>query len=68
VPASIGATAQGLFTGTTFSLGSILGAIAGGQLATVLGIPGMFAVSSALAFAAATGIWWAVGRGRARQA
>jgi MFS transporter, PPP family, 3-phenylpropionic acid transporter len=68
VPPSIGATAQGLFTGTTFSLGSILGAIAGGQLATALGIPGMFAVSSALAFAAATGIWWSVGRGRARQA
>jgi PPP family 3-phenylpropionic acid transporter len=62
VPGSIQATAQGLFSGTTFMLGSIAGAIVGGQLSTMLGIQGMFAVGGVLALVAAFGIWWAIGR------
>jgi MFS transporter, PPP family, 3-phenylpropionic acid transporter len=62
VPASVQATAQGLFSGTTFMLGSIAGAILGGQLSTALSIRGMFAVGGVLALVAAAGIWWAIGR------
>jgi PPP family 3-phenylpropionic acid transporter len=46
VPASIQATAQGLFSGTAFSVGSILGSIIGGQLAPALTIPGLFMVAA----------------------
>lgn len=46
VPASIQATAQGLFSGTAFSIGSILGSIVGGVLAPALTIPGMFMVAA----------------------
>ena len=47
VPPSVQATAQGLFSGTAFSIGTILGAVIGGQIAAALTIPGMFAVSAA---------------------
>jgi predicted MFS family arabinose efflux permease len=47
VPASVQATAQGIFSGTAFSLGSILGAVVGGVLAGPLSIPGLFALSAA---------------------
>ena len=62
VPASVQATAQGLFSGTTFMLGSIAGAIVGGQLASALGIRAMFWVGGILALVAAAGIWWSIGR------
>jgi PPP family 3-phenylpropionic acid transporter len=50
-PASVQATAQGIFSGTAFSLGTILGSVIGGQVAAGLTIPGLYAVS-----AVATGI------------
>jgi MFS transporter, PPP family, 3-phenylpropionic acid transporter len=66
VPASSQATAQGLFSGTTFSLGSIIGAVLGGQLAQATSIPVLFVVSAAIAMASALGIWLAIGRGSMR--
>jgi MFS transporter, PPP family, 3-phenylpropionic acid transporter len=62
VAASSQATAQGLFSGTTFSLGSIFGAVLGGQLAQATSIPALFVVSAGIAFASAVGIWLAIGR------
>jgi PPP family 3-phenylpropionic acid transporter len=59
VPPSVQATAQGLFSGTAFSIGSILGSVIGGQLADALTIPGMFAVSAAGTAAGAGIVLWA---------
>ena len=53
------ATAQGLFSGTAFSIGAILGSVVGGQLAAALTIPGMFAVSAAGTAAGAAIVLWA---------
>jgi MFS family permease len=47
VPPSVQATAQGIFSGTAFAMGAILGSVLGGQVAAVLTIPGMFGVSAA---------------------
>jgi len=46
VPSSVQATAQGLFSGTAFAMGAILGSVLGGQVAAELTIPGMFGVSA----------------------
>jgi MFS transporter, PPP family, 3-phenylpropionic acid transporter len=46
VPPSVQATAQGLFSGTAFAMGAILGSVLGGQVAGALTIPGMFAVAA----------------------
>ena len=46
VPPSVQATAQGLFSGTAFAMGVILGSVLGGQVAGALTIPGMFAVAA----------------------
>jgi len=62
VPASSQATAQGLFSGTTFSLGSILGAVLGGQLAQATSIPALFIASGVLTLMSAAGIWLAIVR------
>jgi MFS transporter, PPP family, 3-phenylpropionic acid transporter len=59
VPPSVQATAQGLFSGTAFSIGSILGAVVGGQLAAALTIPGMFAVSAVVTAVGAAIVLWA---------
>jgi PPP family 3-phenylpropionic acid transporter len=51
-PARLQATAQGIFSVTAFSVGTILGSTLGGQLAGVLGLRGLFgvcAVGTALA-------------------
>ena len=51
-PARLQATAQGIFSGTAFSVGTILGSTIGGQLAGLLGLRGLFgvcAVGAALA-------------------
>ena len=59
VPPSVQATAQGLFSGTAFSIGTILGSVVGGQLAAALTIPGMFAVAAAGTAAGAAIVLWA---------
>jgi MFS family permease len=46
VPAEVQATAQGLYSGMTFSLGSVVGAVLGGAAAPLLGLPGMFAAAA----------------------
>jgi MFS transporter, PPP family, 3-phenylpropionic acid transporter len=46
VPPSVQATAQGIFSGTAFSMGVILGSVLGGQIAAALTIPGMFGVAA----------------------
>jgi len=43
-PARLQATAQGIFSGTAFSVGTILGSTVGGQLAGLLGLRGLFGV------------------------
>lgn len=57
VPADVQATAQGIFTGTAFSMGTILGSVVGGQLASLLTIPGMFGVAAVATLAGAGTIW-----------
>ena len=47
VPAEAQATAQGLYSGMTFSLGTVVGSAVGGFLAPILGLPGLFLVSAA---------------------
>jgi PPP family 3-phenylpropionic acid transporter len=47
VPAEAQATAQGLYSGMTFSLGTVVGSAMGGFLAPVLGLSGLFLVSAA---------------------
>jgi MFS family permease len=51
-PSRLQATAQGLVTGTAFSVGTIVGSTLGGQLAGALGLRGLFgvcAIGSAIA-------------------
>jgi PPP family 3-phenylpropionic acid transporter len=42
VPAEAQATAQGVYSGMTFSLGTVIGAALAGAAAPVLGLPGLF--------------------------
>jgi len=56
---SVQATAQGLFSGTAFSIGSIVGGVVGGQLAAILTIPGLFAVAAATTAVGAVVVFWA---------
>jgi PPP family 3-phenylpropionic acid transporter len=65
VPAGLQATAQGVFSGTAFSFGSILGSVLGGVVAGATSLPALFGLSSALLVIAAAVIWWAVVRGSA---
>jgi PPP family 3-phenylpropionic acid transporter len=61
-PREIAATAQGIFSGTAFSLGSILGAVIAGQLAGVLTLPALFATSALGTLVAAGVVRWSIGR------
>jgi PPP family 3-phenylpropionic acid transporter len=67
VPVGVQATAQGIFSGTAFSFGSILGSVIGGLLAGLLSLPGVFAVSAAGLAVAAAVTWWAVVSARGRR-
>jgi PPP family 3-phenylpropionic acid transporter len=46
VPAEAQATAQGVYTGMTFSLGTVVGAALAGVAAPALGLPGLFAAAA----------------------
>jgi PPP family 3-phenylpropionic acid transporter len=62
VPPSLQATAQALFTSTTFSIGAIGGAILAGQVAQVGGLVGVYPVSAVLGGIGALLAWWAIAR------
>lgn len=59
LPASLGGTAQGLFSASA-GLATIIGSVLGGAIAGVLGIPGLFAVCAALGLLGAVVIGLAV--------
>lgn len=59
-PPRLQATAQGIYSGTAFSVGTVLGAILGGQVAGVLTLRGLFGVCAIVAAAAAVVIATAV--------
>ena len=59
VPPSVQATAQGVFSGTAFAIGSIVGSVVGGALAQAITIPGMFAVAAGATVASAFIVRWA---------
>jgi MFS family permease len=68
-PAGTQATAQGLFAGTAFALGSILGALLGGVVAGALGLAAVNVAAAATAFLGAGIVWVAlVGRAAPTQA
>jgi predicted MFS family arabinose efflux permease len=63
VPVGVQATAQGVFSGTAFSFGSILGSVLGGVVAGASSLPVLFGLSTGLLGVAAVVVWWAVVRG-----
>ncbi len=68
VPATLRATAQALFTSTTYAIGQILGAIIAGQVAQVAGLGGVYPVSAAIALVGALLAWWSIARPHATAA
>jgi PPP family 3-phenylpropionic acid transporter len=60
------ATAQGIFTGTSNSLGAIGGSIIGGAIGGVLGLPALFAVAAIGYAVGGTIAWFAIARGVTR--
>jgi MFS family permease len=59
LPASVGGTAQGLFSAST-GLATIIGSVVGGTVAGAVGIHWMFAASAAIALAGAILLGYAV--------
>ena len=64
-PAELRATAQGLFMGTTYAMGSILGSILAGLLAGQAGLAAVFPAGIAASLVGALVVWQAIGRGPA---
>lgn len=62
VPASLRATAQALFLGTSYAIGTIVGSLAAGAIAGAAGLGTMFAVAAACSFVGTSITWVAVGR------
>jgi PPP family 3-phenylpropionic acid transporter len=50
IPPEAQATAQGVYSGMTFSLGSVVGAVLAGALAPILGLPGLFLAAAGATF------------------
>jgi PPP family 3-phenylpropionic acid transporter len=65
VPANVAATAQGVFTGTAFSLGSIVGSVVGGLVAGATSLPAMFGLAAVGTLVGAAIVWRAVVAARA---
>lgn len=63
-PVHLQATAQALFGATTFSIGSIAGAILAGQVAAAGGLWAIYPVSVVGSVAGAVMVWWAIARRR----
>jgi MFS transporter, PPP family, 3-phenylpropionic acid transporter len=53
VPSDVQATAQGVYSGMTFSLGTVVGSALAGAAAPILGLPGLFAVAAVATVAGA---------------
>ena len=62
VPAPQRATAQALFLGTAYAIGTIAGSLAAGTIAAAAGLGTMFAVAAACSAVGAVFAWVAVGR------
>ena len=63
VPPELAATAQGIFQGVGNSLGQVTAALAGGAVAAIAGVAGLFALSAAVGIAAAAILAVAISRG-----
>lgn len=59
-PPGLRATAQGIFTGTSMGVGTVLGSMIAGFVAAALTIPGLFAVCAGGTLVAALVVAWAV--------
>jgi PPP family 3-phenylpropionic acid transporter len=62
LPRDVQATAQGVFTGTAVSIGSIGGSIIGGLIAGAFSLPVLFGVAAAGHVVGAIVVWQAIGR------
>ena len=62
VPAPLRATAQALFLGTAYAIGTITGSLVAGWIAGVLGLQAMFYAVTVVAAVGAAITWLAVGR------
>lgn len=62
VPAQLAATAQGIFQGVGNSLAQVTAALAGGAVAALAGVAGLFAISAVVGIGAAVILWLAVRR------
>lgn len=62
VPATLRATAQALFLGTSYAVGTIAGSLAAGWAAAAVGLDAMFLGASALALAGTVILWVALDR------
>lgn len=63
VPSSLQATAQALFSSTTFAIGAILGAIIAGQIAQAGGLGAVYPTSAVGSAIGAVLVWIAIARG-----
>jgi len=63
VPSSLQATAQALFSSTTFAIGAILGAVIAGQIAQTGGLGAVYPVSAIGSAIGAVLVWIAIARG-----
>jgi PPP family 3-phenylpropionic acid transporter len=63
VPPQLAATAQGIFQGVGNSLAQVTAALAGGAVAALAGVVGLFAMSALVGIVAAAILWVAVRRG-----
>ena len=64
-PAELRATAQGLFMGTTYAMGSILGAVLAGLLAGQAGLAAVFPAGVVASLGGTVVVWLAIGRSAA---
>ncbi len=62
VPREVQATAQGLFSGTAYSVGVILGSLLAGAGAGILTIPGLFGVAAVGTAVGTLVVWYAIAR------
>lgn len=62
VPRDVQATAQGIFSGTSVSIGAIAGSILGGAIGGAQGLPTLFAIAAAGYAIGGLCVWWSIGR------